>query len=75
MDAAETVALHARHSDLVILGQTAPDETVPGGPSFCADVIMAARPALVVPYIGARLTLGERILVAWNASRSRPGSK
>ncbi|MFM9844915.1 MAG: universal stress protein [Dongiaceae bacterium] len=70
MDAAETVALHARHSDLVVLGQTSPDEIVPGGPSFCSDVIMAAgRPALIVPYIGARARLGERILVAWNASR------
>jgi nucleotide-binding universal stress UspA family protein len=70
MDAAETVALHGRHSDIVILGQTSPDEIIPGGPSFCSDVIMSAgRPALVVPYSGVRATPGERILVAWNASR------
>jgi nucleotide-binding universal stress UspA family protein len=57
-------------SDLVILGQVEPDVVMPTGPSFPADVVMGAgRPALVVPFIGARATWGERILVAWNASR------
>lgn len=69
-DTVRTTALHARHSDLIILGQTEANEISPMGPSFPADVLMAAgRPGLVVPSIGPRATLGERILVAWNASR------
>jgi nucleotide-binding universal stress UspA family protein len=29
----------------------------------------SGRPTLVVPYIGAAATIGERVMVAWNASR------
>lgn len=70
IDAARVAALHARHADLTILGQPEKDEIAPTGATFAVDVIMAAgRPGLVVPYIGPRAALGERVLVAWNASR------
>ena len=70
MDVVRTAAMHARHSDLIILGQTETNEISPMGPSFPADVLMASgRPGLIVPAIGPRATLGECILVAWNASR------
>ena len=32
-------------------------------------VLAAGRPALVIPYIGAGETLGERVLVAWDGGR------
>lgn len=65
---AEVVALHARYADLAILGQEDPD--VATLRELPAHVLLAAgRPALIVPYIGVRDTLGARIAVAWDAGR------
>ena len=70
-DVAEIASLHARYADLVIVGQV--DPTVGGGPSGRALperlLIGVGRPILVVPYVGAFRTVGDRVLVAWNASR------
>ena len=57
-------------ADLVILGQH--DEADPADVSHAlADrlVLSIGRPCLVIPYIGAQHTLGQRVLVAWDASR------
>ncbi|MBI3445743.1 MAG: universal stress protein [Magnetospirillum sp.] len=64
---ADTVALHARYADLVVIGQAeAEDES----PRLADELVMAVgRPVLVVPYAGRFPTLGQRVLVAWNASR------
>jgi nucleotide-binding universal stress UspA family protein len=65
---AEIVALHARYADLAILGQDNPEETV--GRELPAHVLLSSgRPAVVVPYIGAGKTLGQRVMVAWDAGR------
>ena len=62
------VAMHARYADLAVLGQADPEETQDD--DMPAQVLLAAgRPAIVVPYIGARETLGERVMVAWDAGR------
>lgn len=67
----QVVALHARHADLAILGQADPDDPQPGGAGLIGDVALSAgRPVLAIPYIGAGATLGERVLVAWDASRA-----
>ena len=68
-DPGERVTLHGRYADLVIVGQSDPD-----APSFGSAVpeealLGCGRPVLVVPYIGAERAVGERVLVAWNASR------
>ncbi|MGF6812976.1 nucleotide-binding universal stress UspA family protein [Paraburkholderia sp. Clong3] len=70
-DAVETAALHARHADLLILGQSDPKE-----PSsyiarhFVEDVVMSAgRPAIVLPYAGAVRSFGQNVLIAWDGSR------
>jgi nucleotide-binding universal stress UspA family protein len=70
VDAARVVALHARHADLVILGQEEP-EASPSFPHHLAEdvVLSAGRPALVVPYIGAGKTLGQRVMIAWDSGR------
>ena len=64
--------LHARHADLVVIGQNDPDDArafVAAG--FVGNLLMTAgTPVLVAPYIGARATLGQRPLVAWDCSRS-----
>jgi nucleotide-binding universal stress UspA family protein len=65
---AEAVALHARYADLVIVNQTDPDGDT--RTNFADAVLLwVGRPVLVVPYVGEFRTLGERVLVAWNASR------
>ncbi len=70
VDAARVISLHARHADLVILGQEEPEAATGVPPHTVEDVILSAgRPALVIPYIGAGKTLGQRAMVAWDASR------
>lgn len=69
-DVPGTVALHARYADLTVLGQNNPYESRGGGDAIVVTAAMASgRPVLVVPFAGEFPTLGERVLVAWNASR------
>ncbi|MDO8606645.1 MAG: universal stress protein [Phaeospirillum sp.] len=64
----ETLSLHARYCDLVVIGQTSTEEE--GGPPLADSLVLAVgRPVLVVPYAGRFPTVGRRVLVAWNASR------
>jgi nucleotide-binding universal stress UspA family protein len=68
LELAEIFGLHARYADLAVVGQEDPAEPSPGqrpGPL----VLSCGRPVLLVPYIGARETLGQRVVVAWDASR------
>jgi nucleotide-binding universal stress UspA family protein len=66
----ETITWHARHADLVILGQLDPDHSPPGGRQLVEDVLMnSGRPMLVIPYVGRFETFGTKILVGWNNSR------
>lgn len=64
------ICLQARYSDLVIVGQSDPDEPVPGlSAGFPEYVVMnAGRPVLIVPYAGEFAHVGSRVLVAWDAS-------
>lgn len=69
-DAAATAALHARHADLTVLGQPDSDESVPAAELALPERVLleSGRPVLIVPYAGAFPTIGQRVLVAWNAS-------
>jgi len=62
---------HARYCDLVIVGQPEPGDAAAGFVTELAHSILLAsgRPLLFVPYIGARATIGERIVVAWKDTR------
>lgn len=66
-----TLAAHGRLADLIVVGQHDPDGEAGAETAGIAEqvALSAGRPCLVVPYIGARPTLGERILIAWNGSR------
>jgi len=60
------VAQHTRYADLVLLGQ--PEAGIES--SVAEDVVMASgRPALIVPYIGARKTIGRHPMIAWDGGR------
>jgi len=70
-DAIDTTTMHARHSDIAILGQPNPEEGFSASPRNLPQVVAlsAGRPVLVLPYAGSYRSVGERVLVAWNASR------
>ena len=63
------VSLHARYADLCVVGQPNPYEPLDGDPVTVTVVMTSGRPVLAVPFAGAFPTVGERVLVAWNASR------
>ena len=62
--------LHARNTDLVILGQ-AEESGVMSVQSDLDDQVMlgAGRPVLMIPYIGVKGAIGKNVMVAWNGSR------
>jgi nucleotide-binding universal stress UspA family protein len=66
---AEALATHARYADVAIVGQTDPDDD--DSPRYLPEEVTLAsgRPSLVIPYIGPAATLGQRVTVAWDASR------
>ena len=64
------LSLQARYSDLVVIGQTDPDDADFGVISDLPEYVMlnAARPVLVVPYIDGFDRVGANVLIAWNGS-------
>jgi nucleotide-binding universal stress UspA family protein len=67
----DLAVLHARYADMVIVGQTEPAPHAIGSTRALPERLLlgVGRPILVVPYAGVFKTVGERVLVAWNASR------
>ncbi|MBR8067620.1 universal stress protein, partial [Burkholderia ambifaria] len=70
-DVTAAAILHARHADLLILGQEDPDDRMTYvARHFVEDVVMGSgRPAIVVPYAGDVRTLGENVLIGWDGGR------
>lgn len=65
-----TVALQGRYVDLVVVGQKDDMDTLAIAGSLTEDVLLGCgRPVLVMPSAAAPDTVGEHVLVAWNASR------
>lgn len=65
------LCLQARYSDLVVVGQTDPDDP---SSSLISDlpeyvVLNCARPVLILPYAGQFDHIGKNILVAWDGGR------
>jgi nucleotide-binding universal stress UspA family protein len=65
------LGLHGRYTDVVIAGQRDPSgEEGPDDPTMPDQLILAlGRPVLVVPFVGRYPVIGERIMIAWDASR------
>jgi hypothetical protein len=67
----DVTAVHARFADLTILGQLDPEKewasVIYPRPEDLA--LSTGRPVLVVPYTGAFSSVGQRVLVGWDASR------
>ncbi|CAB3757789.1 universal stress protein [Paraburkholderia humisilvae] len=66
-----SVPQHARYADLVIIGQTDPDDPESYVDDHFAEcvVMSAGRPVLLLPKAGAFPKFGERLLIAWDSSR------
>lgn len=65
------VALSARYADLVIAAQHEPDADLDSrvGARFAENLVLAiSTPLLVIPYAGSFSKVGERVLLAWDAS-------
>jgi nucleotide-binding universal stress UspA family protein len=69
-EAGAGISLQARYCDLVVIGQTDPEEPAPGAmPMFPEYVVLhCGRPVLLVPYAGEYLHVGDKVLLAWDAS-------
>ena len=71
-DTIALLALHARYADLTVLAQPNAEEAFKGptADAVLVNVMLSSgRPVLAVPYAGRFDRVGERVLVAWNASR------
>jgi nucleotide-binding universal stress UspA family protein len=68
-DTGSTIGLHARYADIAVIGQAQPGASYAGREVPARVALETGRPVLVVPYIGARKTPGDNVLVAWDARR------
>ncbi|MDN7425173.1 universal stress protein [Burkholderia sp. AU45388] len=70
-NAIDAAILHARHADLLVLGQEDPDDRMTYvARHFVEDVVIGSgRPAIVVPYAGDVRTFGENVLIGWDGGR------
>lgn len=69
-DEDEGFTRQARCNDLVVIGQTDPEEPTPAvTPDFPDHVMLnSGRPALIVPYAGHFDRFGSKLMIAWDAS-------
>jgi nucleotide-binding universal stress UspA family protein len=69
--AMEAAAANGRCTDLFVIGQA--DRQSPqfdfAGDLLTTVVLSSGRPSLIVPNIGAPLSLGDNVLIAWDASK------
>ena len=64
------MALQARYADLVVVSQTDPEESLPGGWDDLPEYVLlnTVRPVLVLPCTGRWEHTGNNALVAWDGS-------
>jgi nucleotide-binding universal stress UspA family protein len=67
-----TLNLHARYCDAVVLGQRDPagDDISASAEMPDRSILSVGRPVLLIPNIGEYPKIGERVMVAWDASRA-----
>lgn len=65
------VCLQSRYADLVVIGQTNPDEPSSFESAEFPEYVLtnSGRPVLFIPYVGQFETVGKRVLISWDASR------
>lgn len=69
-EAGDLLVSSARVSDLLILGQNAPDDFFPLRTMFIKTALFqSGRPVLIVPYIGPEEASLDQVTIAWNGGR------
>ena len=70
-DPLKLVTRFSRHADLTVLSQEHRGNGGPGTSGALAErvVLASGRPLLVVPYVGTYPRIGQRVMIAWDASR------
>ena len=69
-DIATTVIEHGRQADIIVASQYNEDGNLGLDEDFCERVVLeAGRPVLLLPYRGEFKTIGENVIVGWNATR------
>ncbi len=65
------LSLHARYTDVAIVGQRDPSGESGADDAGMPDqlILSIGRPVLVVPFVGAYPVIGEQVMVAWDGSR------
>jgi len=66
-----TICVNARYHDLVVIGQSDPEHVHSGLPGDLPEAVVmgAGRPVLVIPHAGHFDTIGQRVLIGWDAGR------
>ncbi len=64
------LCLQARYSDLLILGQNDPNESLPAQRADVPDYVIthSPRPVLMAPFAGRYRSIGKRVVIAWDGS-------
>jgi len=67
----DAAVAHGRCADLIVLGQSDSEdsESVFADELIATTILSTGRPTLIIPHIGARPTLGQNVLVAWDGGR------
>ena len=70
-DPLKLVTRFSRHADLTVIGQENRRNGGPGTSGALAErvVLASGRPLLVVPRVGTYPRIGQRVVIAWDASR------
>jgi nucleotide-binding universal stress UspA family protein len=70
-DPVAVLALHSRYADIAVAGQPDSTEGETASDAEMTDklILSVGRPVLLIPNVGAYPKIGERMLVAWDASR------
>lgn len=68
----DVAAVQSRYVDLIVMGQLDPDDAQApvNNPRPEHIALSAGRPVLVIPYVGSYDKIGQRVVVAWDASRA-----
>lgn len=68
-DLVDTIAVHGRYADVVVVDQSDPDRESASFGLAPELALTGGRPVLIIPRAGAATTPCQHIVVAWNASR------
>lgn len=69
--AGDTLSFHARHADLVVMGQADPDSHFASLTNSMAEEVLfsTGRPIFLVPYIGSKRPFAGKAIIAWDGGR------